>query len=173
MTTASHNGPKRFWPSDKEITPFNLANCVHCHRQCTKQSSNELGVSKGHEVWIDEQLRPCVKSRLVRFRGVILIDLIMIILINLFSCNLDSKESSTLASASSEYSSYVQLKFRVVLSEVYVTVSDPRGRLVKNIGKIVKKSTLCKTSPYLGCTRTSVPPHLLQESISLRDRLAM
>eukprot|EP00804_Cyclotella_cryptica_P018056 CCRYP_008325-RE/>CCRYP_008325-RE protein AED:0.09 eAED:0.09 QI:596/0.96/0.92/1/1/0.92/26/363/4715 len=108
MTTSNHSAAKRSWAIDKEITRFDLANCVHCHRHCTgKKSCNEPCVSKGHEVWIDEQLRPCVKSRL---------------------------ESSTLASASSEYSSYIQLKFRVVLSEVFVTVSDPRGRLVKNIG---------------------------------------
>ena len=43
-------------------------------------------------------------------------------------------ESSTAASVSSEFSSHNQLKFRVALSEVHVTVSDPRGRLVKSIG---------------------------------------
>ena len=76
MTTTNHNGAKQVCADDKEVMRFDLANCVHCHRQCTKQSSNELGVSKGHEVWIDEQLRPCVKSRLVRFHGVILLNLL-------------------------------------------------------------------------------------------------
>lgn len=87
-------------------TRFDLANCVHCHSH-TSFKKPEISSTKESETWIEEQLRPFAKSRL---------------------------ESSTLSSTHNEYSSFFQLKFRVVLSEVTLTVSDPRGRLVKNIG---------------------------------------
>lgn len=103
LTAANHCIPKQ---SSSNVR-FDLANCVHCHNKSNTNKSSSDTSSKENETWIDDQLRPCVKSRL---------------------------ESSTLASVHSEYSSFYQLKFRVVLSEIQLTVSDPRGRLVKNVG---------------------------------------
>lgn len=103
LTVANNHATKTPSPSDFR---FDVGNCAHC-QSATMKMSTELSPTKENEVWIDEQLRPCVKSRL---------------------------ESSTLGSTHSEYASYFQLKFRLVLCEVHLTVSDPRGRLVKNIG---------------------------------------
>lgn len=104
--TATNNCPAK--PSSTADTRFDIANCVHCHCEAvSKKSSPDMSAPEDNETWADEQLRPCVRSRL---------------------------ESSTLASCHGEYASFFQLKFRVVLSEVHLTVSDPRGRLVKNVG---------------------------------------
>ena len=62
-------------------------------------------------------------------------------------------EASTAAEVSSEFSIHNQLKFRVALAEVHVTVSDPRGRLVKTIGvyfspRQVSDASVLKTAKY-------------------------
>ncbi len=104
---------------------FDLSTCVSCHtQQITKKSpptprndkqrsttthdSSDCSHQPGcNSVHLPEQIRPYQKSRL---------------------------DACTVSSVSSEFSFYTQLKCRVSLSQVHVTVSDPRGRLVKSIG---------------------------------------
>jgi len=57
--------------------------------------------------WLAEQVRPFSKGRL---------------------------DTSTERVVSTEFASHVQLKFRLAISEVHLSVTDPRGRLVKKIG---------------------------------------
>ncbi len=93
-----------------------LSDCVYCQRQilakklmkssCKKTDDSCMNVPSGPNS-LPEQVRHYQRSRI---------------------------EASNAASVSSEFSSYHQLKFRVALSEVHVTVSEPRGRLVKSIG---------------------------------------
>lgn len=123
---------------------YDLSSCVHCHRKIgamdnnsdnkigevdrsskkesgSHMSSESLAVahrrsttsekstppSKSLTSWLPEQVRPFQRSRL---------------------------EQSTERVVSSEFSSYIQLKYRLAISEVYLSVSDPRGRLCKTIG---------------------------------------
>jgi len=103
---------------------FDLSNCVSCQTQqlakkspipknasqrstATHDNLDCSRLSDCNSVILPEQIRPYQKNRL---------------------------ESCNVASASSEFSYYTQLKCRVALSQVHVTVSDPRGRLVKSIG---------------------------------------
>ena len=84
-----------------------LSNCVSCHNQIppkkASKSSNKKSESTSYEPnnpnLLPEQVRPFQRGRL---------------------------EASTAATVSSEFSSYNQLKFRVALSQVHVSVSDPR-----------------------------------------------
>ena len=125
MTTVFHycrpkmNGVEKSETEQKELN-FDLSNCVNCHKQQLPKkapvtfksppqksnSPNENPADCGAG-FLPDQVRPYQKSRL---------------------------EASTVSSVSSEFSSYTQLKCRVALSQVQVTVSDPRGRLVKTIG---------------------------------------
>ena len=88
----------------------NLSNCVHCQKQIPPKKATKSYLKKpegSQATFLPDQVRSYQRGRL---------------------------ESSTAASVSSDFSSHNQLKFRVALSEVHVTVSDPRGRLVKSIG---------------------------------------
>ena len=120
---------------------FDLTNCVHCHRQRlgsleNKQDQAATGRSAtlgstttrtarsgtvstssptestpvpntGDTRWLPGQVRPYTRGRL---------------------------DASTEKAVSAEFTSFVQLKFRLAISEVHLSVSDPRGRLVKTIG---------------------------------------
>ena len=125
--------------TDTDLGSLNcsLSDCVSCQRQilakkimkssCKKTDNSSLNVSSGHANILPEQVRPYQRSRI---------------------------EASTAASASSEFSSYHQLKFRVALSEVHVTVSEPRGRLVKSIGvyfspRQVRDVNILKSTRYI------------------------
>lgn len=119
---------------------YSLSECVHCQRQCpakkaTKSVSKKTDNSTIQNISpatcransLPEQVRPYQKSRI---------------------------EASTAASVSSEFSSYHQLKFRVALSQVHVTVSEPRGRLVKSIGvyfspRQVRDVNFLKSTKYI------------------------
>jgi len=104
--------------NEMDVIICNLSNCVHCQRQMPKKttkfntkkpdSSGKVTTSDVVQGMIlPDQVRPYQRGRL---------------------------ESSVNASVSSEFSSHNQLKFRIALSQIHVTVSDPRGRLVKSIG---------------------------------------
>ena len=113
----------------------NLSDCAFCQKQtpskkATKSSNKKLDNSSQNNAsvvgFLPEQIRPYQRGRL---------------------------EASTAANVSSEFSSYNQLKFRVALSQVHVTVSDPRGRLVKTIGvyfspRQVSDASILKTAKY-------------------------
>ena len=119
---------------------FDLCSCVHCHREqvallqaesAAPPSGDVSGLSsttKGgaalssssapsresntasdvikQETWLVDQIRPYNKNRL---------------------------EQSTESSISAEFTSYVKLKCRMAVSEVHLSISDPRGRLVKTV----------------------------------------
>jgi GRF zinc finger len=119
--------PERILPSK-----FDTTKCVHCHRlhnffsgkggqkkvssqlQAKKNSrdlQNEIEksgnlISKCQIPWAYEQVRPFIKLRL---------------------------ESSIENTCSSAFSFYAQLKCRLSISEVHLTISDPRARFVKTI----------------------------------------
>lgn len=167
MTTTNHSGTKTDGTDEKESINFDLANCAHCQNQCKSSSGS---------CWVDEQLRPCVKSRLVClfvvFHWSWLRSLTMLYLLDTL------QEVSTLANASSEFSSYVQLKFRVILSEVHVSVSDPRGRLVKNIGvyfspRPVNDVNMLKSDKYANlwqkCGTLSLARHATTATLKLKS----
>lgn len=116
----------------------NLSNCVNCQKQILLKKGAKSGSKKSDNTcqsttsgacntnFLPEQVRPCQKGRL---------------------------EASTAASVSSEFSTYNQLKFRVALSQVHVTVNDPRGRLVKTIGvyftpRQVSDANILKSDKY-------------------------
>mmetsp|Transcript_5230 Transcript_5230/g.11836 ORF Transcript_5230/g.11836 Transcript_5230/m.11836 type:complete len:3618 (-) Transcript_5230:38-10891(-) len=116
----------------------NLSNCVNCQKQILPKKATKYGNKKLDNTsqsttsvacntnFLPEQVRPYQKGRL---------------------------EASTAASVSSEFSTYYQLKFRVALSQVHVTVSDPRGRLVKTIGvyfspRQVSDANILKSAKY-------------------------
>ena len=132
-----------------------LANCIHCHCQCSlKKPTPESSSSNEHETWIEEQIRPCARSRL---------------------------EALILANSHSEYSSYFQLKSRVVLSEVHLTISDIRGRHVKNIGvyfspRPVEDASVLKRDEYTRywqrCGTLSVARHASTASFKLKNHVA-
>ena len=111
---------------------FDLASCVHCQKLCGSEvtympivvTAKNGGIrthnifkkrvlssgakkSKSVGAWDAAQVRPFTKSRL---------------------------ESSTENLVSTEFATHVQLKFRLAISEIHVNITDPRGRLVKNIG---------------------------------------
>jgi len=121
--------------ADCEISKkrFDLASCVHCQRLCGTEATympvvvigkNGGGV-RNHSIfkkrvilsgakknkaagsWDAAQVRPFTKSRL---------------------------ETSTESLVCTEFATHVQLKFRLAISEIHVNITDPRGRLVKNIG---------------------------------------
>jgi len=128
---------------------FDLSSCVHCHREqvealriksaITSSSDDHSGqgpsasssgqstnrsnsASRRHDAdsgesagasqdevpgdWVDDQVRPYTKNSL---------------------------ESSTESSISAEFTSYVKLNCRMSISEVHLSVSDPRGRFVKTV----------------------------------------
>lgn len=104
--------------NEMDVIICNLSNCVHCQRQMHKKttkfkmkkpdSSGKVTTPDvGQGMILPDQVRPYQRGRL---------------------------ESSVNASVSSEFSSHNQLKFRIALSQIHVTVTDPRGRLVKSIG---------------------------------------
>ena len=109
----------------------NLSNCVSCQKQTppkkTKSSTAVVAASNSAVgTFLPDQVRPYQRSRL---------------------------EASSAAEVSSEFSSYHQLKFRVALSQVHVTVTDPRGRLVKTIGiyfspRQVNDASVLKSTKY-------------------------
>jgi E3 ubiquitin-protein ligase UBR4 len=104
--------------NEMDVIICNLSNCVHCQRQMPKKTT-KFNMKKpdssgkvttpdvGQGMILPDQVRPYQRGRL---------------------------ESSVNASVSSEFSSHNQLKFRIALSQIHVTVTDPRGRLVKSIG---------------------------------------
>ena len=118
--------PGKYIPTKR----FDLSNCVHCHRlnhpsernvngkTCAasndKKGSKDLLRSKGAielkkvsgPQWVLDQVRPFVRGRL---------------------------ENSPENTCSSEFALFVQLKCRLAISEIYATVSDPRGRYAKTI----------------------------------------
>ncbi|CAB9508930.1 Auxin transport protein BIG [Seminavis robusta] len=112
---------------------FDLAKCTHCHWTNTSHHSKDSSSSRstpsrtsrsssssGNEnsnsatsssssakrEWLPEQVSPFSRGRL------------------------DSSKETTTNDA---FCSYRQLKYRLALSEIYVNVSDPRGRFVKTI----------------------------------------
>lgn len=113
---------------------FDLSTCVHCHRlhhpsqksgimkagptsndkKSSKDTQRTMSSEKGTtEVcklseprWLPDQVRPFARDRL---------------------------ENSTENTCSSEFAVLVQLKCRLAISEIYVTVNEPRGRYVKTI----------------------------------------
>lgn len=117
---------------------YDLSSCVHCHRKMDvetkpseagrfsskKESASHLtsettviahrrsaleksaAPAKNSTPWLPEQVRPYTRSQL---------------------------EASTERVVSSEFSSYIQLKYRLAISEIFLSVSDPRGRLCKTI----------------------------------------
>jgi hypothetical protein len=119
--------PERHLPSK-----FDTTKCIHCHRlhnlssgkgvlkkstsqlqpkKNAKDLQNEIdkvdnSISKCQIPWACEQVRPFIKIRL---------------------------ESSIESTCSSAFAFYAQLKCRLSISEVHVTVSDPRARFVKTI----------------------------------------
>jgi len=124
--------------TDVDLGSCNLSDCVHCQRQIPAKKSIKPNNRKAENTssivppsacrsnLLPEQVRPYQRGRI---------------------------EASTAASASSEFSSYHQLKFRVALSQVHVTVSEPRGRLVKSIGvyfspRQVRDANILKSSKY-------------------------
>ncbi|KAL7543894.1 hypothetical protein ACHAXR_013387, partial [Thalassiosira sp. AJA248-18] len=121
MTNLNQNYQGLFGKNEADSGGLNwdLSNCVHCKKQIPPKKATKSGnkksdnpsqsaVSKdGDACVLPDQVRPYQRGRL---------------------------ETSTAASVSSEFSTYNQLKFRVALSQVHVTVGDPRGRLVKTIG---------------------------------------
>jgi len=119
---------------------FDLCSCVHCHREQvallqakgaappsgdvsglssttreglalssssarSRESNTASNVIK-QDTWLVDQIRPYKKNRL---------------------------EQSTESSISAEFTSYVKLKCRMAVSEVHLSISDPRGRLVKTV----------------------------------------
>ena len=114
----------------------NLSNCVNCQKQTPAKKASKTSNKKPDNNtttsgscsanFLPEQIRPYQRGPL---------------------------GASTAAEVSSEFSTYNQLKFRVALSQVHVTVSDPRGRLVKSIGvyfspRQVNDAATLKTSKY-------------------------
>ena len=122
---------------------LDLASCIHCHRkrfglpdtkksekqkiQSSTSSNNEPKTVSSREMvsnsigkeysssksppnselpWLDDQIRPFSRNRL---------------------------EISTENNVSTEFANYYQLKFRMAISDIHLTVSDPRGRFVKTI----------------------------------------
>ncbi|KAI2506062.1 zinc ion binding protein [Fragilaria crotonensis] len=113
---------------------FDLSTCVHCHRlhhpsqksgnvkagpqtnekksskDTPRTMSNEKGSTDASQPseqrWLPDQVRPFVRGRL---------------------------ENSTENTCSSEFAVLVQLKCRLAISEIYATVSEPRGRYAKTI----------------------------------------
>jgi len=128
-----------------------LSNCVHCHKQVLpKKATKSKEADAGTLNFLPEQVRPYQKGRL---------------------------EASTAASVSSEFSTYNQLKFRVALSQVHVTVSDPRGRLVKTIGvyfspRQVGDANILKSAKYTHlwqrCGTLSLPRGASEASCKLK-----
>lgn len=123
-----------------------LSNCLHCINKKALKASNKKADASSQSTSKDachlpEQVRSYERGPL---------------------------ETLSAASTSSEFSSYNQLKFRVALSEVYVSVSDPRGRLVKTIGvyftpRQVSDANVLKSDKYL---------HLWQKCGKLYDVFA-
>lgn len=114
----------------------NLSNCVNCQKQTPAKKASKTSNKKPDNNtttsgscsanFLPEQIRPYQRGPL---------------------------GASTAAEVSSEFSTYNQLKFRVALSQVHVTVSDPRGRLVKSIGvyfspRQVNDAATLKTTKY-------------------------
>ena len=118
---------------------LDLASCVHCHfnstvsaakeaskktpssratpaRASSSSQGNAAGISAlnvaslptqaSRRVWLPEQVGPFSKLRL------------------------DNQKEST---ANDGFATFRQLKYRLVLSEVHVSINDPRGRFVKTI----------------------------------------
>lgn len=106
-------------PSEKS---YDLTSCVYCQRardpshppSGTASSSQTSGVSRSTTAQVEgpdvamlpEQVRPFAR---------------------------ESLEASTDASLSTEFSLYVQLKCRLAISNIHVSIGDPRGRYVKTI----------------------------------------
>ena len=114
---------------------FDLSSCVHCHRlqhssqksgngktsptsNDDKKSSKDVlqtiahkkgtadGCKPSEPRWLPDQVRPFVRIRL---------------------------DNSTENTCSSEFAVLVQLKSRLAISEIHVTVNEPRGRYAKTI----------------------------------------
>jgi E3 ubiquitin-protein ligase UBR4 len=110
---------------------FDFTTCVNCHREQAGSSKGNPAASSSQSepdsrgscrtrtmpgassstngstaAWLPEQVRPFAR---------------------------DSLEASTDASLSSEFSTYIQLKSRLAVSDIHLTIGDPRGRYVKTI----------------------------------------
>jgi hypothetical protein len=116
----------------------NLSNCVNCQRLIPVKKTIKFSSKKEHNY--DQSVLPA------SCRANILPEQVR-------PYQRGSIDVSTAASVSSEFSLFHQLKFRVALSQVHVTVSDPRGRLVKSIGvyyspRQVHDANILKSAKY-------------------------
>jgi len=114
---------------------FDLACCVHCHRSFCGESRKVPRLHSSNIASIDLSTKTSSRCKLVRS--------------DLTKSNTKSKTpKSTEAvesyskkrldpnsnTVSTEFSTHVQLKTRMTISVVHVSVGDPRGRFVKTIG---------------------------------------
>ena len=132
MCTSKGSGPIaiEFAGQGKDVVRrrFDMSSCVQCHRaqsigrSSAQKKARRLAKSSDHSgsrsekkstskkddgpKLLPEQLRPFTRCRL---------------------------ESSTDASVSSEFATFVQLKGRLSISEVHLSVNEPRGRFVKAV----------------------------------------
>lgn len=90
--------------SDEKLT-FDLATCIFCHSE--RLESFQVSNKSPESIWVADQMTGMKKTRL---------------------------ETSFLQTVCTEFSKFVQLKSRLVVSEVHLSISDPRGRYAKTIG---------------------------------------
>ncbi|KAL7555193.1 hypothetical protein ACHAWF_018842 [Thalassiosira exigua] len=117
----------------------NLSDCAGCHRRIPPKkaskssgkksdSSNQSSTAKDSDgnksTFLPEQVRSYQRSRL---------------------------EDLASNHVSSEFSSFTQLKFRLALSQVHLTVSDPRGRLASIRYSVAAGNKTSRLNPWCEC----------------------
>ena len=110
---------------------YNFTSCVYCHcNQDTSLSGGTASTSQGRSE--SSSNRVTRASRLSTTQSGQVQDIPMLPeQVRPFAR--ESLDSSVDVSLSTEFSMYVQLKCRLALSDIHVTIGDPRGRYVKTI----------------------------------------